>query len=123
MNKFINIAIKEALNSTERFRVGAVVFKHQRVLSRGHNYSKVHRRNLHPKFVKWEGSVHAEHACILKAKKDLKGAVILVVRLSRDNNLAYSEPCKFCKLYLKHIGIRKARFSTGIGKIITEILI
>lgn len=121
--KFIKKAINEAEKAEERYRVGAVVFKGKRILSRGHNTYQKSAKKLHPKFTRWPNSVHAEVDAILKARRNLKGASILVVRINKAGELRNSKPCAHCMLYLKHVGIKKVYYSTNDYPYIDSILI
>lgn len=120
---YLNKAIEEAKKSRHRHRIGAVVFKRKRIISYGHNEAPRSARNLHPRFYKWPGSIHAEIAAILKAKTDLRGCSILVIRINRDNKLMYSRPCKYCMMYLEYVGIKKVFYSTNSGIIADERII
>lgn len=103
---FLDLAVKEALKVDKQFRVGAVIFKGKRVISRGRNFYQRGSKRLNPKFSPWPGSIHAEVDSILKARRDLKGCSIIVVRLGRNDQLRIAKPCKYCKMYLDHVGIK-----------------
>ena len=107
----IKLAIREATKSHYKQRVGAVIIKKKRILSKGHNYAQRAARKLHPKFKQWPNSIHAEADAILKAKTDLFGATIYVIRINRAGQLRYALPCSYCMAYLKHVGIRKIFYS------------
>lgn len=112
MNKrFINEAIKEALKSTHIFKIGAVIFDKNKIISRGHNYSCKSVKSYNTKFVKWKGSIHAEVDAIIKARKPLKGLSILVIRINKNGKLGLAKPCKNCTKYINHVGIRKVFYS------------
>jgi len=111
--KWLNIAIKEAEKSFHRKRVGAVVFNKKQFISRGHNYSNRSIRKHHPRFRKTPFSIHAEVDAIIKAKRNLSGHSIMVVRINNEGELRYSKPCEYCVSYLKYVGIKTVYFSTG----------
>ena len=113
MNKanIINICVNEANKSEYNQKVGSVIFKKNRIISSGHNYSQRSAKKLHPKYQKWPGSIHAEVDAIIKAKTDLKGMDIMVIRVNKQNQFRLAKPCKHCQMYLEHVGIRKVYYS------------
>lgn len=111
MNRWLKLAVKEAEKSTFRFQVGAVIFNKNQFISSGHNCANRSVKNLKPIYRHWPTSVHAEVDAILKAKCDLKGASIVVVRINKEKQLRLSAPCKHCLMYLKHVGIRKIYYT------------
>lgn len=106
-NIFVVYAIEECKKSTYRQRVGAVIFNKKQLISKGYNSSSKSIKKLHPKFQKWHGSVHAEVDAIIKAKKNLKGCDMIIVRVNRKNELKLAKPCSDCMKYMKYVGIRK----------------
>jgi len=116
--KFLKEAIKEAEKSKLHFKIGAIIFKGNSILSRGYNKIS-HNKKLHPKFMKWVGSVHAEQDAILSANVSLKGSNILVIRINKNYILKNSKPCKYCMKYLKYVGIKKVYYSDKDGDIVT----
>lgn len=113
-------AVIEATKSTSLYRVGAIIFKGKRIISVGHNYSMRSASKLHPNKQKYPGSIHAEMSAILKARRSLKGYSILVIRLSKNDEIRLAKPCKWCMNYLKAVGINKLYYSTNTGEIYHE---
>lgn len=109
--KAVDLAVKEAKKSTYDQRVGAVVIKKKVILSKGHNYSHKSIKNFHPRFQRWKNSVHAEVDCIIKARRDLAGAVMYVIRIGKNGKFRNSKPCDRCLTYLHHVGIKKVYYS------------
>jgi len=72
-------------------------------------------RNLHPRYYRWIGSVHAEAATILSARCDLKGASMFLLRINRKEEFLLSKPCPQCMTFLYHTGIRRITYSTFDG--------
>jgi deoxycytidylate deaminase len=107
----INAAIKEAEKSTYNYQMGAVIFKGKKVISVGYNKGFAWSRKLHPRFKKWNTSIHCESAAILNARQDLKGADILVVRVNKNGEYRNARPCKHCLMYISYVGIRRVFFS------------
>lgn len=113
--QFINMAINEAKKSTCKQKIGAIIFKRKSIISKGYNYSSRSVKSVTKKFLRWSTSVHAEVACILNAKRDLKGYNILVIRVNKQGKLRMAKPCDHCLAYLNHVGIRHIYFSTEKG--------
>ena len=119
--RIIETAILEARKSTYEHRVGCVIFKKSKIISTGHNYAQKKRKNLHPKYQKWEGSVHAEVDAIINAKTNLKGCSLLVVRINRKDEFRLSCPCKECQKYINHVGIKNVFYSINVYPHIEEM--
>jgi deoxycytidylate deaminase len=112
MKRWIKKCIQEAKKTEEfKFRVGAVVFNKGEFISSGHNYPNKSIKKHHPKFRKMPDSIHAEVDAIIRAKKDLKGSSILVIRINSNDEYRMSRPCKYCQMYLRHVGIKYFYYS------------
>jgi len=110
------LALEEAKNSNYYQRVGAVIFKGKRIVSSAHN--AVRSNSVKSKFKQFHESLHAEASAIIKARKNLKGYSIIVVRLSKNNELALAKPCEFCQEYIEYVGITNIFYTTNEGKIL-----
>lgn len=110
-NRFVRIAIEEAIKSNHRQKVGCVIFDKKVILSKGHNTSQKSVKKLHPKFQRFPFSVHAEVDAIIKARKELRGANILVVRVNNHNQFRMSKPCSNCMKYIEFVGIKDVFYS------------
>jgi deoxycytidylate deaminase len=102
--------------------MGSVIFTKKSIVSKGHNYPNRSVKHLHPRFFRWPYSVHAEVDAIIKARTDVEGMSLLVVRISSEGNLAYSYPCKHCLSYIYHVGIKNLYFINRSGLIEREKL-
>lgn len=116
--KHLNTALKQAMRSEFRQRLGAVIFKGQRILGVGYNRVGCSQNRL--KASHWQDSRHAEVDALLDALRrhsaeELRGADILVVRLKKDNSFGLALPCNHCYNTLKNIGIRRVHFSDNDG--------
>ena len=101
MNRsLINHALISAEQSKHRYKLGAVVFKQGKILSKGYNETK---RGVGKITGYWEGSLHAEVSAILGVNTSVYGASVLVVR----RNLRNSRPCVSCLAFLKRAGIKR----------------
>jgi deoxycytidylate deaminase len=114
----INTAIKEAGLSTYKHHMSAIIFNKHCVVSVGRNYPCKSVKHLHPKFTRWRGSVHAEIDCIMRAKRDISGHSILVIRLMKNGELGMAKPCKHCLSYLDHVKIKNTYYSDSKGEIV-----
>ena len=116
-NSFIlKKAVCEASKSKHKHKVSAVIFDKKRIFSIGRNYPSKSVKHLKNKFKKWNSSIHAEVDAIIKAKRDLRGMSMLIVRVSKSG-LALAKPCKFCLEYLNHVGIKTIYYSNEKGDI------
>jgi len=99
-------AIKESEKSKHRFKLGAVIARGNRVLTKAHN-----SRKTHPRFgVGDYNTLHAEAYAIYKAVRrgiDLRGTTIYVYR--KNNNLA--KPCPCCMGLIHKYGIKEVVYS------------
>jgi len=107
----VKVATKEAKKSKYEQKVGAVILKRKSIISKGHNYSHRSAKKLHPRFQKWPNSIHAEVDCIIKARQDLAGTTMYVIRINNNNQLMNSKPCDRCLMYIKHVKIKKVYYS------------
>ena len=60
-------------------------------------------------------AVHAEVSALLRVanREDIKGSTVYVVRVTRNNLLAMSQPCVMCQAILREHGVRRAIFSVS----------
>ena len=107
----INKLIKEAEKSTIRCQHAAAIIKKGNILSIGFNYKKKNFKNQY--------SIHAEKSALLNCnKKNIKGAIMIVIRLNKINNkLMKSKPCLQCQNMLKKFNLKNIYYSTGNTKI------
>jgi len=118
----LNKAIKEANKSNMPvFRIGAVVFKGNRILSSGHN-SKGFCGKIHPKYRNIRDSVHAEQSAILGVKdwSKLKGTSIITIRITRTGIISMAKPCEMCMSMIRYTGIKEIYYSNHNGEIVRE---
>lgn len=107
-----NLAYAEALSSTHKFRLGAVVYHKQAILGSGcNNHLKTHPKSPHP-----YKTIHAEFAAIIDAlgnnwPDSVSNSSLYVVRVKADGSLGYAKPCKYCQFMLAQVGIKKSYWS------------
>jgi len=113
----IKKAMDEAKKSNNRFRMGAIIFDKKNVISVGHNCSFRSIKHFYPNFQKRKYSIHAEVDAIIKARTDVKGYSLLVVRLNAKNELTLSKPCEHCMMYIEYVGVKNVFYSNKEGEI------
>lgn len=114
-NRIQNIAKDLAITSEHHFRVGAVIVRGRRVIAAGCNKTKTHTiiRNKIDRFSLCD-KLHAEMAVILKARTDITGAKIYILRVSdNENGTGMSKPCDLCMRLIRNSGIKEIIYTTG----------
>ena len=101
----LEFARRVAESSSSRYRVGAVIARQKPLSSSPNIMSKSHPTRA-PK------SHCAEFRAVRKARTDLSGAEIYVVRVKRNGAPGLSKPCTWCEELLRSIGIVRAVYST-----------
>ena len=114
LKKAIDVA---KLSDHPTHKMGAVVFNKKTIISSARNYSNRSVKHLLPKFQRWRTSIHAEVASILKARRNVKGCSILVIRINKKGNLLLARPCERCLDYLDFVGIKSIYYSTNDNEI------
>lgn len=109
--RFLEIAMRESEKSTYDHKLGAVLYKKNRVLSIGYNKPN----KTHPKSTTQFKTQHAEFDAIMGlSREDLHGATLLVVRNAKSGT-RMAKPCKCCMSLIEKVGIKKVIFSTNEG--------
>ena len=117
--RIIKEAIRQAIRSSYRFRVGAVIYDGNYIISRGYNKpNKTHPRANTP-----YSTIHAEFDAILKSQHYhtpgmLHNASIYVHRLWRTGQDGFAKPCQYCEVVLKQAGIKDINYSYGPKRIL-----
>ncbi len=131
-NYYLGIAKAVSERSTcLRRQYGAVIVKHDRIVSTGYNGSPrgeenccdkgyCHREAMNLPHGKCYDSscpaVHAENNAIIQANpQDLKDSVLYLYG-SENGNPIESEPCEMCKRIIKNAGISKVIGSSRISE-------
>jgi len=103
-------AIKAAEKSNHKQRVGAAIATGGRVLSVGSNSYKTHPRSTSP-----YKTIHAEFSAFLRARTELSGATLYVVRLLATGDLGMAKPCPDCQRFIAKMNLKKIIYSTDHG--------
>lgn len=106
--KFVTAAVKEAKKSSHAYKLGAVIFKHGKIIARGYNKTN---RGVSANYGHWSGSLHAELAAIISSRTSLKGSSLLVARSTGS----MARPCASCMAAIKEAGIKNIYYTTGKG--------
>jgi len=116
----LKAAIEEAKLSTyKQHKVAAVIFKGKRVIAVAHN--QVRSNKIPYRFKNFLESSHAEAHCIIKAKRNLEGYSILVVRLNNQHEIRMAKPCEFCHDFINYVLIKNVYYTTNDGKVMKEV--
>jgi deoxycytidylate deaminase len=95
-------------------RIGAVIVRKNKVLSKACNAEKSHpKQKEFNKFRTFDNhacghNIHAEMKAILEAKKihrDIRGSKIYIFRYAKDKTCGISKPCLACQAALLDCGI------------------
>lgn len=111
-------AIEEAKKSTHEQQIGAVIFKGKRIVSSAFN--EVRGNNVPKNFKNFLESFHAECSAIIKARKNLKGYSIIVVRINPSGKLLLAKPCILCTEFIKFHEMKEMFYSTSNDEIVRE---
>ena len=105
------------LSTHPDFRLGAVLVKNGKIISKAFNCGKKSHPYIHRNGEFYNQTIHAELACILKVKNKerLQGATIIVYRERRDGHMANAKPCPMCEKLIRSYGIKKIIYSTEFG--------
>ena len=117
INHIVKAAKIQANASTERHKMGAVIFSKKSIISVGRNCQLRSAKSLLSIFQKRENSIHAEVAAILRARVDLTGCHMLVVRVNNQGKLRMAKPCAHCIKYLEYVGIKDVFYSNRAEQI------
>ncbi|MER5201365.1 hypothetical protein ACWD3J_48610 [Streptomyces sp. NPDC002755] len=104
----IGLAIRQALSSKCRYRVGAVLISGNRVLAAGPN---THRNSSMVDFR--HATFHAEEVVLRRVKSTPRRAEIFVARVNRAGTPLLARPCLRCQKALAFAGIHRAHFTTN----------
>jgi len=103
IQRIINLAARIASRSDVNMRVGAIIWRRNRIISVGWNQRKTHPQSA----AKWP-SLHAEHHALLGCDQhSLYRANIAVVRITKSGLFARSRPCPSCYALLRMMGLSR----------------
>ena len=101
---YLRLAGKISLKSSGEYRLGAVVARGGRVLSRGYNkYDTI--SFLARRYFGYQ-TVHAEmDALRILDRKMIRGSTLYVFRTRKDGSIGNSKPCSRCTKALRALGV------------------
>jgi len=106
MQTFFQEAANEALKSSYKLRLGAIVVQKNKIVGRGHNV--VHSTGV------LRESTHAEMSAINNTKARYRGgSVLFVSRLGSGGELLLAKPCARCEKVLRKLGVRRVWYSSS----------
>ena len=123
MLRVINLAVKEAKKSQHKQKMGCVIFRKKNIISIGYNAPLKSAKNLHPQYTRWPNSIHAEVDAILKAKANLVGSEMIVIRINNQDQFRMAKPCIYCMKYITHVGIRKIHYSLNEKNLLQTLVV
>ena len=118
---FVGLALAESANSTyHRVKIGTVIVRGNKVISRGANLSTSHplqrRFNDLANRLAPAHALHSELHAIIRAKgESLHGCHLYVARLDRRGLWADSRPCPACTLAIRLAGITTVTYTSPKG--------
>ncbi|MFH9016669.1 hypothetical protein ACH4C6_36045 [Streptomyces sp. NPDC017943] len=104
----MDLAIRQALLSTCRIRVGAVLVAGSRVLAVGTNL----RRNC-PSIDFRHATFHAEETVLRKVRNAPRNSSVFVARVNRAGSPLLARPCPRCQMALAAAGVSRAYYTTN----------
>lgn len=118
LNKAIQSAKKSKMYP---YKIGCVIFKGKRILSYGYNQKRSSSK-IPVHYRKFPETLHAEHHAITQVqdKSLLKGASMLVIRVTMGDNISLAKPCQNCMNSILFFGIKEIYYSNEKGEIILE---
>lgn len=100
----VRIAYDAALLSTHsKYRLGASLFRGNRLVATGVNKMKTHTKSPH-----FYRMVHAEIDALLRVDRELiEGSTLFVVRVLKNLKFATSKPCECCWEMSLRFGVKR----------------
>ncbi|MGW2557557.1 hypothetical protein [Streptomyces sp. NPDC001635] len=115
MTSYLELAVKQAMRSQCRYRVGAVLTRGGRILAcscnRYRNSSVVDYRHA---------TFHAEEV-LLRLARSTYGTVIYVARVNKAGRAVMARPCTRCQKALASSGISRAHYTTMSGPAVLDL--
>lgn len=115
IERFINVACKEAQKSTMEKKHGSVLVYRNKIIGSGYNYFTPSSGRIHSKrpdnLESGRFSIHAEVSCIRSVepekRKYIPESILIVVRIDSERNYTQSKPCKNCCRVIEKYKIKK----------------
>ncbi|MET7458627.1 hypothetical protein ABZT03_43890 [Streptomyces sp. NPDC005574] len=103
----IELALKQALRSQCRHRVGAVLAAGTRVVAASPN-----RRRNNPTVTFLHATFHAEEAVLRRAVRTA-GSTVYVARVNAAGDAQLAKPCPRCQIALIIAGVSRVRYTVN----------
>lgn len=120
-SKFLNSTLLKkaksvAMESEHEYKLAAIIFDKHKIISYSENKLRYNAK-LPEAFRSWYESLHAEQSAIIKARRDVSGMSMLVVRLRKDREFGLAKPCPLCEGFAKFNKIKYVYYTTNEGTI------
>lgn len=111
----LRYAIKAAAcSNNERAKVGAALFKGNKLISVAWNDT----RKTHPNSPYRFKAIHAEFGVFLgNYKTEVVGGTLFVARIDKHGKLKIAKPCALCEEFVLAAGIKKVFYTNRQGQI------
>lgn len=100
-------------SSHPKYKLAAMIFDNNRTISIGVNNPDKWTAYIPKKFKKWNTALCAEMDALLKARTEVKGMNIVVIRVNNNGKLMMAKPCPHCEAYLEHVGIKNVYYTNN----------
>ncbi|MFJ8589654.1 hypothetical protein ACIRD2_34305 [Streptomyces sp. NPDC093595] len=107
--RLIDLAVRQALRSQCKFKLGAVLVAGRRVLAGGPN-----RKRNSPLVDYRHATFHAEEV-VLRRVHNAAGTVMYVARINAQGASMMARPCNRCQRELEAAKVTRVYFTTGAG--------
>lgn len=117
--KYMQVAVEEAYKSTVAHKHGCVAVLSGKVVARGYNKYRTYSKDG---LIHENCSCHAEIDVLRKCRKQniTKKFSLYIVRLSNNDHICNSFPCKQCYETMKEFPVKNIIYSAGNGLFIKE---
>jgi deoxycytidylate deaminase len=111
IRRLIDMAIKESQKSSYRHKVGVIIVKGSRIISKGYNDVR-YKSTGSIKYSEFKESRHAERDAVSKLdKEEVKGTIVFIGRGYKNGEYALAAPCDCCLSMLIEMKVKRIIFS------------
>lgn len=112
---YIQLCLAQAsLSRAKYYKVGAILVKGGKIISRGYNRNSAMADRISKKFGVDFWTLHAEMDALFSVDaKNLQGMTLYVAGVSKAGNLVCSKPCKKCLKIIQKLGIKVIYLDKG----------
>jgi len=113
---YLELARRIALQATYGgIKHGAVLVKGGSIINVSYNKENFCSfGNRFRKSTEGKATLHAELGCVLNLDRSItQGTNIYVVRVGKNGDFRLSKPCNMCEAALRHVGVKRAFYTTN----------